>query len=156
MVMFPSVPRPDEAGSAAISSLQRARILSASVCATCGRVWASTGATSERVSPDIIPLAPPSAVLASGGMLALGILKEARELGLDVPASLAVVGFADTQVTQYTQPALTMVSLPLYDMGAAAMDVLRVVVADPAASPARMMFDGVLVVRESCGEHPVG
>ena len=99
---------------------------------------------------------PPSAVLASGGMLALGILKEARELGLDVPASLAVVGFADTQVTQYTQPALTMVSLPLYDMGAAAMDVLRAVVADPAASPARMMFDGVLVVRESCGEHPVG
>lgn len=97
---------------------------------------------------------PPSAVVASGGRLAVGILQEARHLGLKVPDDLAIVGYADTEIAQFTQPALTMVSLPTYEIGSAAMDLLRRIVADPATPPSRTVFDGVLEVRESCGSHP--
>ena len=97
---------------------------------------------------------PPTAVVASGGGLAVGILQEAVQLGMSVPDDLAIVGYADTEIAQFTQPALTMVSLPTYEIGAAAMALLRRIVADPATPPSRSVCDGTLEVRESCGSHP--
>ena len=44
----------------------------------------------------------PTAVIASGAMLAVGILQEARQRGLDVPTDLAIVGYADVDVTRST------------------------------------------------------
>ncbi len=95
----------------------------------------------------------PSAVIAGGGMLALGVLREAREQGLIVPDDLAIVGYGDVEATQFTSPAISMVALPAYEVGVAAMSALRRVMADPTTSPQRVAFDGALVVRESCGRH---
>jgi len=97
---------------------------------------------------------PPSAVIASGGMLALGVLQEASQRGIDVPTDLAIVGYADAEVAQFTSPALTMVSLPTYDVGVAAMSALQRIIAGDSSGPERTVFDGVLVVRQSCGPHP--
>ncbi len=99
---------------------------------------------------------PPSAVFASGGMLALGVLQEARRRRLGVPADLAIVGYADVGITAFTQPPLTMVSVPTYDIGVAAMGQLQRAIADPAAEPRRIVLDGTLVIRGSCGAHEPG
>jgi DNA-binding LacI/PurR family transcriptional regulator len=96
---------------------------------------------------------PPSAVLASGGMLAVGVLQAARRHGLRVPDDLAIAGYGDSGVAEFTHPALTMVSLPTYDIGVAAMGQLQRAIADPAAEPHRRVLDGTLVIRESCGPH---
>lgn len=96
---------------------------------------------------------PPRAVIVSGAMPAVGVLQEARRRGLPVPSALAVVGYADVEVTEFTRPALTMVTLPTYEIGARAMAELQRLIADPAAPPQRIVFDGTLVVRESCGPH---
>ena len=55
---------------------------------------------------------PPTAVVTSGAMLAVGVLQEAQLRGSRVPADLAIIGFADIEVTKATHPPLTMVSLP--------------------------------------------
>jgi DNA-binding LacI/PurR family transcriptional regulator len=97
---------------------------------------------------------PPTAVVASGAMLAVGVLQEARQRGLDVPADLAIVGYADIDVTKSTHPPLTMVSLPAFDVGFAAMTALQRKIAGDTQGPQRSMFDGTLEIRESCGPHP--
>ena len=96
---------------------------------------------------------PPSAVFATGAMLAAGVLQEARRRRLQVPADLAIIGYGDIEVTEFTQPALTMISLPTNEIGVAAMEELRRVIADPMAEARRLILDGRLIIRESCGPH---
>lgn len=95
----------------------------------------------------------PTAVITSSAMLAVGVLEEARQRGLDVPDDLAIVGYADVDVTRSTHPPLTMVSLPTFDVGVAAMGALQRMIAGELKKPERVMFDGTLEIRESCGHH---
>ena len=67
---------------------------------------------------------PPTAIVASTDLLALGIVHGAAELGLHVPDDLSVVGFDDIpMVAAYLVPALTMVRMPTAAMVAAAIDI---------------------------------
>lgn len=95
----------------------------------------------------------PTAVVTSGAMLAVGILQEARARGIDVPGDLAVIGYADVDVTRATHPALTMVTLPTFDIGVAAMSALQRLIAGMPVEPPRARFAGTLDIRESCGLH---
>ncbi|MEW5991050.1 MAG: substrate-binding domain-containing protein [Chloroflexota bacterium] len=96
---------------------------------------------------------PPSAVIVNGGEVTLGVLREAHRRGLRIPDDLAILGYGDINASQLTSPALTMVSLPVYEIGVAAMRALQRMMADPATPSRRVVFDGTLVVRESCGRH---
>jgi len=51
------------------------------------------------------------AVFCSSDLLALGVLTEARTRGLDVPGTLAVVGFGDHEFAADLEPALTTVRI---------------------------------------------
>ena len=51
------------------------------------------------------------AVFCSSDLLALGVLTEARERGLQVPADLAVIGFGDLEFAADVAPALTTVHI---------------------------------------------
>ncbi|CAN5724185.1 DNA-binding transcriptional regulator CytR [soil metagenome] len=96
---------------------------------------------------------PPTAVVASAGVLALGVLREAGTRGLQVPEDLAVIGYAEDPTARFTQPPLTMISVPANAAGRRAMAVLRQLM-DGSAKPAgREVFDVRLIVRESCGRH---
>jgi DNA-binding LacI/PurR family transcriptional regulator len=96
----------------------------------------------------------PTAALASAALLAVGVLQEARQRGLDVPDDLAIIGYADIDVTRSTHPPLTMVSLPIFDVGVAAMSALQRMIAGEQRKPERLVFDGTLEIRDSCGTHP--
>lgn len=89
----------------------------------------------------------PTAILASSDMLAFGVLGAARELGIDVPGDLSVVGFDDVPGAAYSAPPLTTVRQPLEEKGAAAG---RVVLERPA-EPVQVLLPTELVVRQSSG-----
>ncbi len=89
----------------------------------------------------------PTAILASSDLLAFGVLGVARELGIDVPGELSVVGFDDIPGAAYSAPPLTTVRQPLQEKGVAAA---RVVLERPA-EPADIVLPTELVVRESTG-----
>lgn len=55
--------------------------------------------------PDI------DAIFCSSDLLALGVLTQARALGIDVPRRLGVVGFGDLAFAAHTHPALTTVRI---------------------------------------------
>ncbi len=64
----------------------------------------------------------PTAIFAASDMLALGVLKAARERQIAVPGELAVIGFDDLEIADYL--GLTTISQSLDDSGRVAVDLL--------------------------------
>ena len=62
--------------------------------------------------------APPDAVFALNNLMTLGALTAIAERGLNVPDSIAVVGFDDPSWAALLRPPLTTVAQPTYDLGA--------------------------------------
>ena len=53
----------------------------------------------------------PSAVLCSNDMTAIGVMRAAFDLGLNIPRDLSVVGFDDIKLAQFMAPPLTTVQM---------------------------------------------
>jgi len=66
----------------------------------------------------------PTAIVALGNLIALGVLHAARELGIQVPEQLSLVSFDDQPWAEWISPPLTTVAQPVEEMGARAMDLL--------------------------------
>jgi len=95
---------------------------------------------------------PPTAVIASTDVLAIGILSGAHRLGLRVPGDLSVVGFDDIPMSAFTVPSLTTVRMPVAEMAAVAV---REAIDHGRADrdgPDEHVLEPSLVVRESSGE----
>jgi DNA-binding LacI/PurR family transcriptional regulator len=96
---------------------------------------------------------PPTAVIGSSDVLAVGILHAAHQRGLRVPEDLSITGFDDIPMAAYTWPALTTVRMPTREMVATAV---RMVLDDgevPAATSGlrHPILEAALVVRASTG-----
>lgn len=97
----------------------------------------------------------PTAIVVANVNAAVGAMHGARELGVDVPKELSIIGIHDTWSAEYLAPGLTTVRMPLYELGREAVQMLveamngrranRVVITDPAP---------LLVVRASTGPPP--
>lgn len=59
----------------------------------------------------------PSAVVCANDRLAVGLLRAARDCGLDVPRDLSVVSFDGSALADVTDPALSSFALPQEEMG---------------------------------------
>jgi LacI family transcriptional regulator len=60
---------------------------------------------------------PPSAIFCANDLMALGAMDAARELGMEVPGELAIVGYDDIEAAAMVSPPLTTVSNPAYETG---------------------------------------
>lgn len=98
---------------------------------------------------------PPTAVFAASDMAALGALQALWERRLRVPDDLSLVGFDDT-LAAAASPPLTTVVLPMWEMGAAAVDLLVQRASGRAATRAarRIVLPTRLIIRASCGPAP--
>ncbi len=67
---------------------------------------------------------PPTAVIASNDLSAIGALGAIGEFGLRVPQDISLIGFDDIQLSAYTSPPLTTVRLPHARIAQAAIDSL--------------------------------
>ncbi len=59
----------------------------------------------------------PTAVVVSNVNAAIGALSAAREHGIRIPEDLSVIAVHDVWFAEYAQPRLTVVRMPLYEMG---------------------------------------
>lgn len=67
---------------------------------------------------------PPTAVFAGSLLSAVGALTAARDAGLGVPDDLSILGFHDAWFAEHVFPPLTVVRLPLREMGRQAVRLL--------------------------------
>ncbi len=91
---------------------------------------------------------PPTAIFCDDDLMAAGVYKAARQLGLSLPADLSVVGFCDGLVAQLLDPALTTVAIPMFSIGQRAMELLLSGL-DTELSPVAETVPLDFVVRES-------
>jgi DNA-binding LacI/PurR family transcriptional regulator len=89
----------------------------------------------------------PTALFAATDLQAMGVLKAARDLGLDVPRDLAVIGFDDLEMADYI--GLTTVRQPLDESGRVAAELLLTHIADPTRPIKHIQLPLVVVERET-------
>nr|WP_314075010.1 LacI family DNA-binding transcriptional regulator [uncultured Roseococcus sp.] len=74
--------------------------------------------------------APPTALIATSDLMALGVTMALAERGLAMPADMSVVGFEDTFIAGLPQIQLTAVSVPRRELGIHAAELLLERIAD--------------------------
>lgn len=92
-----------------------------------------------------------TAVVAVNDPTAIGVLDEARCLGIKVPEDIAVVGFDDITWASLSYPPLTTVHAFLEEMGKITISRLLDLLEDPNLHPAKHIITTSLVIRKSCG-----
>ncbi|MGY4688303.1 LacI family DNA-binding transcriptional regulator [Salibacterium sp. K-3] len=88
-----------------------------------------------------------SAVFAVSDLLAIGAMKEAHNQGLHVPEDVAVAGFDKIAFSNMTNPALTTIAQPMYEMGTTSARMLIDKINGKAVESTTMSHE--LVIRES-------
>jgi DNA-binding LacI/PurR family transcriptional regulator len=96
----------------------------------------------------------PTAIVALSDLMALGIYQAANERGLQVPRDLSVIGFDDTPMARFLNPALTSVAQEKYEIGARAVQLVLEQIKQGRPSRRIVTLQPRLVVRESCALLP--
>lgn len=95
-----------------------------------------------------------TAVIAASDLTALGVIRGARSLGLDVPRDISVTGYDGAPIMAFTDPPLTTVRQPVEQLAAAAV---RSLIDDIEGNPqprTELLFQPELIVRGSTGATP--
>ncbi|MFE2408931.1 LacI family DNA-binding transcriptional regulator [Kitasatospora sp. NPDC059408] len=109
---------------------------------------AAWGAEALRRLMELRP--EPTAVFASSSDLALGALREADALGLDVPGRLSFVAFGNADWFEVCRPPVTAFAHPLHEIGMITAQVLLSRLnGDSPAEPSRIRVEGRVILRES-------
>ncbi|RYV52137.1 LacI family DNA-binding transcriptional regulator [Pengzhenrongella frigida] len=105
---------------------------------------ARAAATALLTHPD-----RPTAIFAANDLSAMGTMDVARELGLDLPGDLSIVGFDDIPESIRTTPPLTTVHQPIQEMGAAGITMLIALLEGRPVEQTHVRLPTSLVVRGS-------
>jgi LacI family transcriptional regulator len=83
-------------------------------------VLETTEATKELLTkfPDI------DGIFAGNDYMAIGVLKAAEQLGIQIPEELSLIGFDGIQLGQLTSPEITTMAQPIYELGLTAAELL--------------------------------
>ncbi len=98
----------------------------------------------------------PSAVVCSNDMTAIGVMRKAFELGLDIPRDLSVVGFDDIHLARFMIPPLTTVQMSQIEIATAAFRALLDLVGVEGSGSSRSVYEirTNLVLRSSTALAP--
>lgn len=98
----------------------------------------------------------PTALLCSNDMTAMGVLREAFELGIEVPRDLSVVGFDDIRMAEFVTPPLTTVRMSQTELATLAFTALLEEVRreTPAPEGTEYVLKTSLVLRKSTSFPP--
>jgi LacI family transcriptional regulator len=94
---------------------------------------------------------PPTAVLCTSDLQALGAISGAWHMGWRVPEAISILGFDDVEEASDTFPALTTIRQPVGEMAQQAMTLLTRLIQDPTVDPlTQVIVEPRLMVRRSC------
>ncbi|GAA1155342.1 LacI family DNA-binding transcriptional regulator [Ornithinicoccus hortensis] len=95
-----------------------------------------------------------TAVVCGSDLMALGVVRAARQAGLEVPRDLSVVGSDDSQLIGFTDPPLTTVRQDVLGMSEAAVAAVLEEIGGAAPGHREYLFSPELVLRGSTGSAP--
>ncbi len=93
----------------------------------------------------------PTAIIASNDEMAFGVMDAVKDAGLRVGRDVSVVGFDDVPMASSVYPRLTSVRQPMAGMGAAALELLVLILEGRKPMGLQRELATELVIRESTG-----
>ncbi|SDR48430.1 LacI family DNA-binding transcriptional regulator [Pseudovibrio sp. Tun.PSC04-5.I4] len=94
---------------------------------------------------------PPTAVLSLNNMMTIGILRGLRNMGLNYPKDVSVVGIDNFELSDYIYPPITVVSQPIEEMAVAAISTLLSEIRGELSPRGHsQVFAPTMLVRQSC------
>jgi LacI family transcriptional regulator len=93
-----------------------------------------------------------TALICGNDYLALGAISALRERGLEVPKSISVIGFNNSDFSPFINPPLTTVSFPSAEIGMHAAELLVNLSRGEITIPKSLTLPTQLIIRESCKE----
>jgi DNA-binding LacI/PurR family transcriptional regulator len=96
----------------------------------------------------------PTAIICVNDFMALGVVRELREHGLEVPRDVSVTGYDNISLSEYAFPPLTTVNIPREMIGHLAFSALVPEHEDAQVRGREFLIDPELVIRESTGSPP--
>ncbi len=102
----------------------------------------------RQVAKELLNLPePPTAIFAATDFQALGVLKAARQLHIQVPDQLAVIGFDDLDMAEYEE--LTTISQHLDESGRLAVEIILAQIETPSRLPMHVRLPLTLIERQT-------
>ena len=94
---------------------------------------------------------PPTAIFSANDLMALGAIHAIQDAGLNVPKDIAVVGYDNRDFTKIVRPKITTVSMPVYEMGRSAAELLLKQISEDQEDLDEIKIKGQIFIRETCG-----
>lgn len=91
----------------------------------------------------------PTAIFATGDLLAVGVVEAIKQGGYFIPTDLAVVAYGESLITEIIDPPLTTVKLPLDQLGQGAVNQLVKVIRKVGLEEPFVVLIPELIQRES-------
>lgn len=88
-------------------------------------------------------------IFAVSDMIAIGILKTLNDNKVRVPEDISVVGFDNIELAAFSQPSLTTVSQPGYELGVESVRGLMRKITGDQILPERIILNHELIVRDT-------
>ncbi|WP_072016813.1 DNA-binding transcriptional regulator CytR [Erwinia oleae] len=92
---------------------------------------------------------PPDALFCHSDIMALGAMSEAKIMGLRIPQDISLIGFDDIELSRYSDPQLTTVSQPRFEIGREAMNLLLEQLQGKTVNSGSRLLDFELKIRGS-------
>ncbi|MCK4663658.1 MAG: LacI family DNA-binding transcriptional regulator [Bacteroidales bacterium] len=115
-------------------------------------VYCDTFKQAQKVVPGLLSINnPPDGIFAVNDLTAIGAIKKIKETGLKIPDDISVVGFGDSLYSIISDPELTTVRQPGYEIGQTAANLLinRLENSELQKKPEFKVLKTSLIIRKS-------
>ena len=93
---------------------------------------------------------PPTALIVTDDLMALGVLQSVLHSGLEVPGDLSVISFNNALIARLANPPLTSVDIRILDLGMEAVKQLIAKIENKNEPVKRVIIPHELIVHSSC------
>ena len=92
----------------------------------------------------------PDAIIVGGDQDAIRVIRLLYTLGYNIPDDVSIIGYDNLPLSINSNPPLTTVNQPIYEIGAEAAKMLMNIVRNPEQKPCKLVLgDNNLMIRES-------
>ena len=88
-------------------------------------------------------------IFAVSDVIGIGIIKALNGKNIKIPEEAAVVGFDNIEFSAVTEPSLTTISQPGYELGKESVKMLLKIIENENILPEKIILEHELIVRES-------
>lgn len=104
----------------------------------------------QAVSMLFSAIIPPTALIVTDDLMALGVVNSLTEMAIDIPTSVSIISFNNALFAEMSRPPLTSININIADLGYQAARSLIQLLENVNEPVKRIIIPHELVIRNSC------